>query len=568
MVDGGPIDVLTGDYLAELTMAILWKSLTKDPEAGYASTFVTQMEDVLAGCLERNIRVVSNAGGLQPRALARRIEGLAREQGLAPVVGVVDGDDVLDRLEELQRAGHDLAHLDTGRTLAEARVQPVTANAYLGGWGIARALDLGCDVVVTGRVTDAALVIGPSASHFGWDRDDWNRLAGALVAGHIIECGAQTTGGNYSFFQEVPGLDHIGFPLVEMHEDGSFVVTKHPGTGGLVSVGTVTAQLLYEIEGVRYRNPDVTARFDTIRLVQDGPDRVAVSGVKGEPPPPTTKLALNHLGGFKNSMTFVLTGLDIEEKAAAVEAALWAGLGGRERFADAAVELIRSDRVDPASNEQAMATLRVTVKDPDPGKVGRSFSRAAVELALAHYPGFFLTTPPGEASPYAVYWPALVPAGLIEHRVTVGSHTELIAPVGGSLDESELTEPDLPRASDGEMVEIPLGRLIGARSGDKGGNANLGVWTETDDAFAWLAGFLDVERLRTLLPETRALPVDRYLFPNLRAINFVVRGLLGEGVSSSTRVDPQAKSLGEYLRAKLVSVPRRLLTDRLDRPTI
>jgi len=568
MVDGGPIDVLTGDYLAELTMAILWKSRSKDPEAGYAGTFLTQMQDVLATCLERGVRVVSNAGGLQPGALARRIETLAGEQGLAPVVGVVDGDDVLDRLEAFQQAGHDLAHMDTGRTLAEARVHPVTANAYLGGWGIARALDLGCDVVVTGRVTDAALVIGPSAAHFGWDRRDWDRLAGALVAGHIIECGAQTTGGNYSFFQEVPGLDHVGFPLVEMHEDGTFVVTKHPGTGGLVSVGTVTAQLLYEIEGVRYRNPDVTARFDTIRLVPDGPDRVAVSGIKGEPPPPTTKLALNHLGGFKNSMTFVLTGLDIEEKATAVEAALWAAVGGWQTFADTAVELIRSDRPDPNSNEHAMATLRVTVKDQDPGKAGRAFSRAAVELALAHYPGFFVTTPPGEASPYAVYWPALVPAELIDHRVTVGSHTELVPHVTEPRDEADLPEPALPPVAGGETVETALGRLIGARSGDKGGNANVGVWIESDEGFAWLAGFLDVERFRSLLPETRPLPVDRYVFPNLRAINFVVRGLLGEGVSSSTRVDPQAKSLGEYLRAKLVQAPRAFLRDPPGRPNI
>jgi hypothetical protein len=568
MVDGGPIDVLTGDYLAELTMAILWRSRTKDPEAGYASTFLTQMEEVLATCLQRGIRVVSNAGGLQPRALAKRLEIMAATQGLAPVMGVVDGDDVLDRLEAFQQEGHDLAHMDTGLTLAEARVQPVTANAYLGGWGIARALELGCDVVVTGRVTDAALVIGPSAAHFGWDRHDWDRLAAALVAGHIIECGAQTTGGNYSFFQEVPGLDHVGFPLVEMYEDGTFVVTKHPGTGGLVSVGTVTAQLLYEIEGVRYRNPDVTARFDTIRLVQDGPDRVAVTGIEGEPPPPTTKLALNHLGGFKNSMTFVLTGLDVEEKAKAVEVALWAGLGGRQRFADTAVELIRSDRVDPDSNEQAMATLRVTVKDPDPRTVGRAFSRAAVELALAHYPGFFVTTPPGDASPYAVYWPALVPAELVEHRVTVGTHTELIPPVIESSVEMEIPEPEQVPLAGGEMVDVALGRLIGARSGDKGGNANVGVWIESDEGFSWLAGFLDVERFKSLLPETRRLPVDRYVFPNLRALNFVVRGLLGEGVSSSTRMDPQAKSLGEYLRAKLVQAPRAYLRDPDGRPTI
>jgi hypothetical protein len=562
MVDGGPIDVLTGDYLAELTMAILWRSRMSDPQGGYATTFLAQMEEVLGTCLDRGIRVVVNAGGLNPRGLAARLEELSTRLGLAPRVAFIEGDDVLSRLPEWQAAGHELRHLDTGMPLAGSPITPVTANAYLGGWGIARALELGADVVVTGRVTDAALVVGPGAWRFGWQRDDWDALAGAVVAGHVIECGAQVTGGNYSFFQEVPGLEHVGFPLVELHADGSFVVTKHPGTGGLVSVGTVTAQLLYEIGGPRYLNPDVTARFDTIQLVGDGTDRVRVEGVRGEPPPPELKIALNYLGGFRNTTTFVLTGLDIEDKAKAIESALWQAVGGRERFAEVDVRLIRWDRPDAGSNEEAMAHLRITVKDPDAQKVGKAFSRAGVELALAHYPGFFLTAPPSDASPYAVYWPTTVPAGLVRQTVHVGDLVEEVEPTSGSATRvrDTLPPPEMPVVSfGGETTPTPIGRLIGARSGDKGGNANLGVWARDDEVFAWLVDHLGSDRLAELLPETAGLPIERYVFPNLRAINFVVVGLLGEGVSSSTRSDPQAKSLGEYLRAKVVEAPVELM---------
>lgn len=567
MVDGGPIDVLTGDYLAELTMALLWRSRMKDPSGGYASTFLRQMEEVMGTCLDRGIKVVANAGGLNPAGMAEQLRVLAERLGLSPAVAHVEGDDLLPRLAELQAAGHDLANLDTGQALAEANVMPVTANAYLGGWGIATALGEGADIVVTGRVTDAAVVIGPAAWRFGWARDDWDALAGALVAGHIIECGAQATGGNYSFFQEVPGLDHVGFPLVEMRSDGSFVVTKHPGTGGLVSVGTVTAQLLYEIGGPRYLNPDVTARFDTIRLTQEGPDRVLVDGVVGEPGPDTTKVALNHLGGFRNSTTFVLTGLDIEAKAAGVEAALWKAVGGREQYASVDVRLIRSDRTDPSTNDDASAFLRVTVKDPDQAKVGKAFSRAGVELALAHYPGFHLTAPPGDATPYAVYWPTLVPNELVSQTVVVGDRRIVVDPVTPShrLDpvagqpQARLPEQALPPPPGTPTELAPLGAVVGARSGDKGGNANLGLWTRTDEAFAWLEATMSVDRLKELLPETAPLRVDRHVLGNIRSLNFVIHGLLGEGVSSSTRPDPQAKSLGEWLRARHIDIPRSLL---------
>ncbi|HZN14589.1 MAG TPA: acyclic terpene utilization AtuA family protein [Acidimicrobiales bacterium] len=565
MVDGGPIDVLSGDWLAELTMLILARNRLRDPGAGYARTFVTQMEQVMGTCLDRGIKVVTNAGGLNPAGCADAVAAVADALGLSPAIAYVEGDDLMGRLAELRAAGHDLAHLDTGEALGDREV--LTANAYVGGWGIANALSRGADIVITGRTTDAALAVGPAAWRHGWARDDWDALAGAVVAGHVIECGAQATGGNYSFFTEVAGLEHPGFPIAEIAADGSSVITKHEGTGGAVTIGTVTAQLLYEIGGPAYLNPDVIARFDTIALAGAGPDRVAISGVRGEPPPPTSKVCINYVGGHRTTMTLALTGLDIEEKAALVERTLWAGIpGGKEAFAEVDVQLLRTDHDDPGSNEQAVAQLRITVKDPDERKVGRALSGQITEMALASYPGFFgLGGGQAGGSTYGVYWPALIPSDLVWQEVVLNSTRTVVESTPPSsnarvgVESKENTDSTPTHGFGGGTERAPIGRVVGARSGDKGGNANLGVWARTDDGYAWLDGFLTTERLRELLVETRDLDVERYALPNIRAINFVIKGLLGEGVASSTRVDGQAKGLGEYLRAKVVDVPHSLL---------
>lgn len=562
MVHGGPIDFLTGDYLAELTMMILAKDRMKSPTAGYARTFLRQMEEVLATCVERGIKIVVNAGGLNPSGLAQELEQLAARLKVSPKIAYIDGDDLMPRLSELQQQGVPLKHLDKNIPLADLQATVVTANAYLGAWGIVEGLNRGADVVICPRVTDAALTLGPAAWKFGWKRDDWDQLAAGIVAGHIIECGAQCTGGNYSFFKEVPNIDRIGFPIAEMHRDGTFVITKHPNTGGLVSVGTVTAQLLYEIQGTRYLNPDVTTRFDSIRLEQDGPDRVRVFGIKGEPAPPTTKVCINYLGGYKNSMTFVLAGLDIEEKAAIATDTLFKLLGGKERFAETDVRVTRADRSDPESNDAAFAQLRVTVKDPDGTKVGRAFSGKAVEMALANYPGFFVTTPPSDASPFGVYWPALVPSELIEHRVHVGDEVIDIPPVTGTKPlDAKVPAVEIPSAPGGATERRPLGTICGARSGDKGGDGNVGIWVRSPAAYAWLERYLTVDTFKELVKDAGMLAVERHAFPNLLSLNFIVHGLLGDGVAASTRSDPQAKSFGEYVRAKVVDIPRSLLAE-------
>jgi hypothetical protein len=561
MIDGGPIDVLTGDYLAELTMAILARQRMKDPSAGYARAFLDQMTGVLADCVARGIKVVANAGGLNPAGLAAALQDLADELGLTVRIASVFGDDVKERMGQLVTAGADFGHLDTGMTLAQRGIEPITANAYLGGWGIADALARDADVVVTGRVADASLVVGPAAWWHGWRRDEWDALAGAVVAGHVIECGTQATGGNYSFFEEIPGLEHPGFPIAEVDADGSAVITKHPGTGGAVTTGTVTAQLLYEVGGPRYLNPDVVARLDTVALEDAGVDRVRMSGVRGERAPATAKVSIVGTEGYRNSMTFVVTGLDIERKAELASRTLWAALGGRDAFARTEEHLVRADVPDPSTNEAAFAYLRFDVIDPDRKAVDRAFSNAAVELALASYPGLTFTTPPRRATPALVFWPATMPALLISQIVEVDRQVTETPPVSRAEPrEVGVSTPDPGFAPvGGPTVAIPLGRLVGTRSGDKGGDANLGVWARSDEVYRWLGWYLTTDRLRDLLPETRDLIVERHVLSSLRALNFVVKGFLGEGVASSTKFDPQGKTLGEYLRAKVVTVPERLV---------
>ena len=589
MLDG-PIDVLTGDYLAELTMLILWKARRKDESLGYATTFLRQMQDVLGTCLERGIKVVANAGGLNPEGLAAKLAELAPSAKIA----YLTGDDLVPVIKDLQAEGHEFTNLDTGVPLAKAELPVVTANAYLGGWGITAALQAGADIVICGRVTDASLVTGPAAWWHGWARDDWDALAGAVAAGHVIECGPQATGGNYSFLNEITDRRYPGFPIAEVAADGSSVITKHDGTGGLVSVGTVTAQLLYEIGEPAYLNPDVIAHFDTIRLDRNGPDRVTLTGTRGSPPTDDLKVALNMLGGYRNTMTMVITGLDIEQKADQARNLLFERLGGAPQFEEADVRLLRFDRPDAPTNELATAHLRVTVKDQDERKVGRAFSDAITELALAGYAGFHTTTPPAGASAYGIYWPALIPARLVTQQVHLpdGSTTSVRAndtdpgpratlqavPVPGPQPDAQAAEgsgglgpaaaggqagrvvpPGTSTASGGEPVTVPLGRLCGARSGDKGGNANVGLWAVSPAAYAWLRRHLTVGRFRELLTEAADLQVDRYELPNLLALNFVVHGLLAPGVSATTRPDPQAKGLGEYLRSRIVSVPADLL---------
>ncbi|GLW69817.1 exopolyphosphatase [Kitasatospora phosalacinea] len=441
MLAGGPLDVLTGDYLAELTMLILARDRLRDPSLGYARTFLRQAEECLAEALDRGVRIVVNAGGLNPGRLAAALGELAGRQGLRPRIGHVTGDELLPRAEEFGWTGED-------------RRRPLlAANAYLGAFGIAECLRAGADVVVTGRVTDAALVVGPGIAHHGWTPEDLDALAGAVVAGHVLECGAQATGGNYAFFTE-HDVDHPGFPIAELHADGSSVITKHPGTGGAVTVETVTAQLLYETGGPRYLGPDVTARLDTVTLTAQGRDRVRIDGVRGEAPPATLRVGLNRLGGYRNELVFVLTGLDTEAKSALVRRQLTRALAADPSTAPPTgppAELrwteTRTHHPDADTEERASTLLRLTARDPDEHRVGRALTAAAVELGLSGYPGFHLTAPPARPSPYGVFETREVDRRAVDHTAHLPDGTRIPVPPAPTVTTRQpaLPAPSLPR---------------------------------------------------------------------------------------------------------------------------
>lgn len=548
MLEGGRLDVLTGDYLAELTMLILGKDTLKDPSTGYAKTFLRQVADSIDLALQREVKIVSNAGGLNPAGLAAAIEAL----GTSAKVAYVDGDDLRGRLD---------SHPDA-----------LTANAYLGAFGIAHALDAGADIVVTGRVTDASVVVGPAIAHHGWKRDSYDELAGAVVAGHVIECGTQATGGNFSGFLTMSPQARarpLGFPVAEIAVDGSSIITKQDETGGTVTVDTVTAQLLYEIQGPLYLGPDVTTDLTSIRLEEVGIDRVAITGVTGTPPPATLKVAVNSLGGYRNSAEFVLTGPDIDAKAAWLRDQLDAEL---PIGPDYTWSTYRVPAPDSPTEEGAACILRLSARAADADAVGRALTAPAIELALASYPGFHVTAPPGRPSPFGIYKAAYVRRDRAPETVHLpdGSTYEVPAPLAYA--EASRTSAETSRAS-AEVTTRPtratprptgatsrraLGDLVYARSGDKGGDANLGLWVpqgKPDAAVEWLLDTVTPEWVRELIPEAEDLAIDITPLPHLRGVNIVIHDLLGEGVAASTRFDPQAKGLGEWARSRFVDMP-------------
>ena len=563
MLTGGAVDFLTGDYLAELTMAILYKAKLKNPQAGYARTFLLQMREVLSLCLEKGVKVVTNAGGLNPRGLAEALQQVASELNLSPRIAYIEGDDLLPRLAELQRVGVEFKHLDRDITLAATNMPAVSANAYLGCWGIVEALKQGADIVVTGRVADTSLVMAPAAYYFQWQRDHWNRLAGAATAGHIIECSGQATGGNYSYHEEVPTYKNLGFPLAEIYADGSSVITKQPNTGGLVSVGTVTAQLLYEVSTPAYITPDVVAHFDTIRIRQQAPDRVLIQDVRGAPATTTAKVTINCHGGFQNELTFLIAGLDIERKVEILKEIIRRQFGNpADSFDQLTFQYFPTHKDNPDSNEEALAQFRVLVTDREVQRAGKFFTAKIIETALCAPAGICLSQPPAPAKPRIVHFPTLIDKTYLQQRVTIG---EQVTMVTETVPEEyfrgfELTNnsSQIPFANTITTTAY-LGEICAARSGDKGGNANLGVWSKTPAAYDWLRYFLTVERLQELLPATAKCTVKRYEFPNLLGLNFYLIGFLGDGVAASTRLDGQAKTLGEYLRAQRVEIPTDLL---------
>ncbi|MCB1034882.1 MAG: DUF1446 domain-containing protein [Acidobacteria bacterium] len=428
LLRGGPLDYLGMDYLAEVTLSIMMRQKLRNPELGYATDFIDFIRRVLPELRERNIRVLTNAGGLNPQACRQKIFEVARELGVKGVrVGVVEGDDLLSRLPELLAAGHPFENMDTGEPLAPFADQATSVNAYLGARPVVQALAEDPLIVLCGRITDTALALAPMIHEFGIAEDDWDRLAAGTIAGHILECGPQCTGGNFTRWWEVPDLWNVGYPVVEARADGTFSVTKHPGTGGMVTIDTVAEQLLYEMGNPKeYITPDVIADFSTIRLTQEGQDRVGVSGIEGRPRTPFLKVSASYLAGYKASGQITICGPRAVEKAELAAEIVWKRLGRSGIFFDEehrSTEILGVGACLPgvleAPPEPPEVILRLGVRDPEPARVER-FGKEIAPLVTAGPPGV-TGFAQGRPKPQRVvaYWPALLAREVVEDHLHV-----------------------------------------------------------------------------------------------------------------------------------------------------
>ena len=580
-VAGGPVDYLVMDYLAEITMAILQKQRAKDPEAGWARDFLVQLGDVLEPCLERGITIISNAGGVNPAACARAVTALAERLGVADRlrIALVSGDSLYEDLDSTLASGQGLEHLETGRPLSDVRDRVLSANVYVGAAPIVEALSMGANVVIAGRVTDTSVTLAPMIHRFGWSPDDWDRLAAGVVAGHIIECGTQCTGGNFTDWHTVASFTDIGYPLIEAHPDGSFVVTKHPGTGGLVSEHTVAEQLLYEMGSPRYLSPDCVARFDTIRLAQEGPDRVRVSGIRGEAPPERLKVAVSYADGYRAVGRMLVSGPDTLRKARKAAEIFWEAAGGVAAYDSASTQFVGWDAAHPplAAEEPGEVLMQVAVRDRDRHKIEVGFTPTVVGRMLGSIPGFTMPSDQGRPRPSEVvgHWPALIDRASVITTVTMGDETRVVptaipgrtgpgapaeatAPVEAGDRIGEIA-PGPAATGAGETVSVPLGRLCLARSGDKGDTANVGVIARSDEVYAWLVRYLTPDVVAQHFKDACQGPVERFELPNLRAVNFLLHESLGGGGTLSLRFDAQGKTYAQYLLALPVEVPAAVL---------
>ncbi|GAA0629865.1 DUF1446 domain-containing protein [Sporichthya brevicatena] len=577
-VEGGPIDYLVMDYLAEVTMAILQKQKAKRPELGYAGDFLTQLRDVLVPCVEKGVTIIANAGGVNPHACAAAVEKLATELGVRDKVklGVVSGDDLYTDLDDLLASGQALTNMETGRPLSDIRERVQSANVYIGAPAIVRALELGANVIVAGRVTDTSVAMAPMIHRFGWAADDWDKLAAGVVAGHIIECGCQCTGGNFTDWHLVPDHRNMGYPLVEVYPDGEFVVTKHPGTGGLVSVHTVSEQLLYEMGGPAYLSPDCIARFDSIELAQEGPDRVRVSGIVGAPPPELLKVAVSYSDGYRSVGRLLLSGPDTLRKANKVAEIFWHAAGGMDAYEEASTQFIGWDASHPSltATEPSEVLVQFGVRDRDRAKIEANFAPMVVGIMLQALPG--MTVPADQGRPrvaeVVAHWPALIARDAVKATVTVDGNTEPVssaaaaytdvrvapAPLGKATPADDARElADLP--GDSQTVTVPLMQLCIARSGDKGDTGNVGIRARSPEIYHWIKANLTSEVVKQQFKGICNGEVERFELPNLLALNFLLHESLGGGGANSLRFDAQGKTFAQYLLAMEVTVPAALV---------
>ena len=582
-VEGGPINYLVMDYLAEVTMAILQKQRARKPDAGYPVDFLSHLRDVLPTCVQRGIRIITNAGGVNPLGCRAAVEALARDLGVADRVRValVLGDDLYDNLDSLLAAGEPLVNMDTGQALSEIRARVLSANAYIGAAGIVKALEHDANVIITGRVADAAVALAPMMHEFGWSPADWDRIAAGVVAGHIIECGAQCTGGNFTDWPLVKTFRRIGFPIVEIEEDGSAVVTKHPGTGGLVSVHTVAEQVVYEIGPPAYMTPDVVARFDSISLEQEGPDRVRVTGARGEPAPEKLKVSISYQAGWRAFGRLLVSGPEALAKANKVADAFWDCAGGRAFYDQALHQFVgwNACHAPLATCEPGEVLVQFAVRDHDERKINTRFAPQIVPRVLGTVPGITYIADQGrpKASEVVAFWPALVARGSVTERVIVGDEEFAVGKREEGREEREVVVSAFRRTLDpgpavaGHYVPSPtspssaitrrvaLVRLCLARSGDKGDTANIGVIARSQEIYAWMLEHLTPAFVKRYFDDVCEGEVERFELPNLLAVNFLLHRSLGGGGTLSLLLDAQGKTYAQYLLAAEVEVPEALI---------
>jgi hypothetical protein len=564
-----PVDVIIGDWMSEYNMTTRAANKSASGgEAQYEPTFLEALEPAIEDIAKHGIKVAVNAGASDTKLLHRVVTELVGEKGLGLKVAYISGDEVLPAIK---RSRDRFENICTGEVLEDWKFEPLSAQAYLGGLGIAAAFEAGADIVVCGRVSDASPVIGAAYWWHGWKREQLQELANAFVAGHLIECSNYVCGGNFTGFKSLEGRNwiEIGYPIAEISGDGQVVVTKSKGSGGEVSSQTCTSQLLYEIQGPWYYNSDVTAVLDGIWFEQLGPDRVALRGVKGEMPPSTTKVGLTAKGGYQAEVHWFPCGLDIPEKARMLEDQVRHLLKPHiHRFSRLEFTLNGTAGENASSQRAATVDLRVFAQAPREEDLSPAkFLRPVIDPIMQSYPGatFQLDLRTAFPKPIYEYYVTLLPQDDVEHRVHLWDESSFVIPPPPKSKTYTAQQPSQPTTTNakldfGPTTRGPLGWIVHARSGDKGSNANVGLWTRHADEWDWLRSVLSTDTMKLLLAdEYNGKKIDRFELPELHAVHFLLHDHLDRGVSCSSTYDFLGKNVAEFLRSRHVDLPNKFL---------
>jgi len=573
-VNGGRLDYITMDFLAEITMSIMQKQRKRDPEAGYARDFIPMLESVLKKMLSDGTKIITNAGGVNPEACAEAISQMAMKLGLRPKIAVVYGDDINDRLAELEAKGCKFSNMEDGRNFSEVNGRIAAANVYFGAAPVVAALKMSPDIIITGRVTDTGITLAPMIHELGWSLDDWNKLSAGIVAGHIIECGTHSTGGNFTDWHLVPSFDNPGYPIVEMQEDGTFFVTKHPGSGGLVSVDTVREQLFYEMGNpVSYLTPDVVADFSTIQLEAAGENRVKVFGIRGYEPTPLYKVSMAYADGFKSIGEIAISGPDARKKAEKFAEIFWKKVG--TDFAATETEYVGYNAFHRGmghEDEGNEIILRLGARDSDQRKL-KTFGKMIPALILGGPPGVAILGGVPRIQEIMSYWPALIPKNATHPMIAFydNGYTN-ISEIDDTL-VGHFTEPPVD-SQVAEKVSLSLSDILSrfkkgdclsticlGRSGDKGDTSNIGVIARSKKSYDFLEKHITAQVVKDLFQELCQGRVIRYSVPNMLGFNFLLEGSLGGGGTMTLRSDAQGKMFAQALLRQKIEIPQDILNE-------